>query len=344
MSSIKDVAEKAKVSIGTVDRVVHNRGRVSKKTQEKVKKVIEELKYKPNLYARNLSLSRSYSFAVLMPHPEQDSGYWENAVKGVQNAVSMLKPYHVKAKCYHFDRYSEESFQEACQRIIQADHDGILLAPVMGKSIREFVRDIPKNTPYVLFNANVPDINAVSFIGQDSYQSGAVCGRLMSMMLKDPLSSAVILAVYDDFHIMERADGFKHYFDSEDSSRTIRMYSMHRNSGKESFFDLIDQIIRENEGIGGIFVTNASTHFVAEYLKEKMPERTIRLIGYDLVEKNVQYLKDGLIDVLISQKSEAQGYQGIYALYREVVLQQPCERNILMPIDIVIKENLVYYS
>lgn len=344
MSSIKDVAEKAKVSIGTVDRVVHNRGRVSKKTQEKVKKVIEELKYKPNLYARNLSLSRSYSFAVLMPDSEQDSGYWAMAVKGVQNAVTMLKPYHVKAKFYQFDRYSEQSFREECRKIIQAGHDGILLAPVMGRTVRDFVKDIPKNMPYVLFNANVPDINAVSFIGQDSYQSGTVCGRLMHMMRPNGDSSVIILAVYDDYHIIERADGFRHYFEQEGSGNAVKMYSMHRNSDKESFFELIDRIFSETGNIGGIFVTNASTHFVAEYLKEKVTDRKIPLIGYDLVENNVRYLKEGVIDVLISQKSEAQGYQGIYALYREIVLQQPCERNILMPIDIVIKENLVYYA
>ena len=36
MATIRDVAKKAKVSIGTVDRVVHSRGRVSVKTIEKV--------------------------------------------------------------------------------------------------------------------------------------------------------------------------------------------------------------------------------------------------------------------------------------------------------------------
>jgi LacI family transcriptional regulator len=63
-----------------------------------------------------------------------------------------------------------------------------------------------------------------------------------------------------------------------------------------------------------------------------------------LIPENVHYLKEGLIDFLISQKAETQGHEGIYALYRHVVLRQPCEKNIMMPIDIITKENLIYYN
>ncbi|WP_234408903.1 LacI family DNA-binding transcriptional regulator [Marinilabilia salmonicolor] len=42
---IKDIAEKANVSIGTVDRVLHNRGEVAKKTKEKVLTIAKEMNY-----------------------------------------------------------------------------------------------------------------------------------------------------------------------------------------------------------------------------------------------------------------------------------------------------------
>jgi LacI family transcriptional regulator len=46
---IKDIAERANVSVGTVDRVLHNRGEVAQETRDLINKIIEELEYKPNI-------------------------------------------------------------------------------------------------------------------------------------------------------------------------------------------------------------------------------------------------------------------------------------------------------
>ena len=48
---IKDIAERAGVSVGTVDRIIHNRPNVSAAARAKVEKVLEEINYQPNMYA-----------------------------------------------------------------------------------------------------------------------------------------------------------------------------------------------------------------------------------------------------------------------------------------------------
>ena len=47
------------VSTGTVDRILHNRGKVSEEAQKKVEKVLKEIDYHPNLIARSLALKRT---------------------------------------------------------------------------------------------------------------------------------------------------------------------------------------------------------------------------------------------------------------------------------------------
>ena len=64
---IKDSAERAGVSVGTVDRVLHNRPNVSKKAMEKVKKALEEMDYRPNMYASALAYNKTYTFYCLLP-------------------------------------------------------------------------------------------------------------------------------------------------------------------------------------------------------------------------------------------------------------------------------------
>lgn len=63
---IKDIAERAGVSVGTVDRVIHGRTNVSKLSYEKVQKVLEEINYVPNHYASALASNKTYYFAAIL--------------------------------------------------------------------------------------------------------------------------------------------------------------------------------------------------------------------------------------------------------------------------------------
>jgi len=78
--TIKDIAELAGVSKGTVDRVLHQRGKVSDKAQESVEKILKEIDYQPNPIARNLKNNKVYRICVLLPDPKEDA-YWAPAVK-----------------------------------------------------------------------------------------------------------------------------------------------------------------------------------------------------------------------------------------------------------------------
>lgn len=70
--TIRDVAEKAGVSVNTVSRVLNNRGYISQQTREKVEQTIKDLNYIPNQLARNLYRSKTNLIGLVVPdvnHP-----------------------------------------------------------------------------------------------------------------------------------------------------------------------------------------------------------------------------------------------------------------------------------
>jgi LacI family transcriptional regulator len=66
-ASIEDVAKKANVSISTVSRVINRRELVNVQTRERVEKVIRELRYRPNAFARGLMLRKSGIVGLVLP-------------------------------------------------------------------------------------------------------------------------------------------------------------------------------------------------------------------------------------------------------------------------------------
>ena len=68
MATIKEIAEKAGVSRGTVDRVIHKRGRVDKEVEERVNRIIDSLSDRPNRAGQTLAASKkSHKTGVIMP-------------------------------------------------------------------------------------------------------------------------------------------------------------------------------------------------------------------------------------------------------------------------------------
>lgn len=68
MATIKDVAREAGLTVGTVSRVLNNRGYISDKAREKVDRAMKKLNYQPNEVARSLSKSSSSTIGVIVPH------------------------------------------------------------------------------------------------------------------------------------------------------------------------------------------------------------------------------------------------------------------------------------
>lgn len=64
---LTDIARMANVSVGTVDRVIHNRGRVSEENIRRVKEIMEQVGYKPNLIARSLAVKKPCHLVALIP-------------------------------------------------------------------------------------------------------------------------------------------------------------------------------------------------------------------------------------------------------------------------------------
>ncbi|MCX7787110.1 MAG: LacI family transcriptional regulator [Spirochaetes bacterium] len=338
--TIREIAAKVGVSIGTVDRVLHNRGRVSPETREKIEALVKKFGYRPNPLARHLKLKKEYQFFILSPYRHEDSGYWGLVFNGIQRAAEELSPFGIHIFFKEFDRYSRESFWKTAHSISLEDCDGLLLAPIIPSEMLHWLNELPSNIPYVFFDATLPDMSPITEIGQDPYNGGFLAGKLLCLFaLRERGTYCVIAPHSEDYHIKRRIEGFLAFWANLEGYRTeVRTCSdMDHQETREGF---LNSLLQEIPNPKGIFVANSSVHSVAEILNRDNSFH-IPIIGYDLVPENERLLREGLIDVLISQRPAYQGYQAVYQLYRHVVLQQVIEKKIPIPIHFYFKENLI---
>jgi LacI family transcriptional regulator len=337
MITMKDIARLANVSIGTVDRVIHKRGRVAKRTALRVEKIMRDMEYETNIFARNLSISKKFRFAAIMPLDYQDSGYWGLQSAGMKRAESELAGFGTEIERFGYDRFSERSFKMALAKSLECGPDGIIGAIVTSKMAGIFFAAISSDIPFVLVDSDHPNERKISYIGQDSYQSGQLSGKLMSLLLNGRGNSAVIRTAVDDYHIHQRVGGFLDFL-KMNTAIECKVFNLEKTGDDEIYFRLMEKIFREVADPGGLFVTDASAHYAAAYLKKR--GISLRIIGNDLIPENSECLKSGEIDFIISQRPEMQGYEGVTALHRMLVLNERIEKRIIMPLDIITRENI----
>jgi LacI family transcriptional regulator len=343
---IKDIAQLAGVSVGTVDRVLHNRGRVSEDALKKVLAVLEQIDYKPNLIARTLGANKSYRIAALIPDPGQDP-YWASSKSGISQAEAEWLRYGVTVQPYFFDLYDKETFKTVAETVNHDNPDGLLVAPIFYHEALPFFEAFSeKGIPYVLFNTNIPEVNPISFIGQNLHQSGKLGAELMHLSLLGQPGLLAVIHMNEDLdnsvHLAEKEKGFREYFHGNDPAsyelETLNLY----NKDEPKFEKQLTALL-QNPKLKGIFVsTSKATYLIAGFL-EKQGKSGVKLIGYDMLDENIRYMKKGIIHFLINQNPKRQAFLGINHLVGHLILHKNAPASDLLPLEIITKENLDSY-
>jgi LacI family transcriptional regulator len=338
--TVKELAELAEVSIGTIDRVLYKRGRVSAETRAKIEAIIEKYHFTPNPIARRLKRNRSYRFCAFIPRRDQDAGYWGQALLGIKSGADESRILGVETEIIEFNRYDAHAFNLAAESILNNPPDGIVFAPIMPDKSQAFIREVQaRGIPYTFFDADIPGMKAVCTIGQDSFRGGYLAGRLMRLMRQDVSSPVAILDAHgEDYHITRRRDGFLRYAEEQAIPTVVKEYSDYQ--GTELSVPEIVQFLDEHPALSGIFITNCLAHRVAWAVEQTGRAGALVIIGYDLIPNNLSLLKDGRIAAIISQRPETQGRQALLNLYRYLVLEQNVPQKVEIPLDVFFKENI----
>lgn len=339
---IKDIAKLAGVSPGTVDRVIHNRGQVTEGNRLNILKIIEEVNYKPNLLARSLANKKNYLIVSLCPGFNLQNDYWKAPDHGIERAAREISDYNISVKRFYFDQFSVLSFKKQLKEITDLNPDGVLLSPVFREETIDFAKKLDeKLVPYIFIDSNIDGLNNLSYLGQNSFQSGFLAARLLSY--STPVDSSILIVQIGGSEpsnqAIRREEGI-HNFLSQIPGKFMFTHIDFDPQNHASLLNFKGQISKDE--MKGIIVINSKAFEVATILND-LGIRNKNLIGYDLLPENIKYLKEGLISFLIAQRPEEQGYKGIMSLFNSLVVKSKVEKNNYLPIDILTGENIDYY-
>jgi len=262
--------------------------------------------------------------------------YWKSQIAGIEKAAVEFSKFGIVLDYFFYD-FNVASFKQAVKKVLKFDCDGLLFAPIFYEESVRFLSEYEKkNIPVVMIDSNINSNIEHAYAGQDAFQSGYLAARLISFAVKNErqvLICKITREIETTSVYLQRIDGFYSFFKDHDELNNFKFSEITiKDSG-------IDQLNMELfSGINSVFVPNSRAYIVARFL-EQNNIKGVRIIGYDLLKDNIEYLNKGVIDFLINQRPEEQGYMGINYLYKKLVLQEEAERMHYIPLEIILKEN-----
>ena len=343
---IKDIAERAGVSVGTVDRVLHERPNVSKSAREKVEKALAEMDYQPNVYASALAYNKDYTFYCIIPLHDSEA-YWDEIEQGVKAATARRRDFHISLKMLYYERFNGPSFVKATKECLDQNPDGVIVVPAKLEITRAFTDQLAdRNIPFILLDSYLPDLKPLAFFGQDSFQSGYFAARMM-MLIASKEKEIMMMKQLKDGHVgskqqSNRETGFRHYMRDHFPEIKITDVNLPMGESKNQYDKILEEFFSTHPHIHHCITFNSKAHLVGEFLL-RTNRRNVQFMGYDMVPKNAECVRQGSISFLIAQHAYMQGYQCIETLFQAIVLKKEVTPVNYMPIELLTKENIEFY-
>lgn len=342
--TIKEIALRAGVSRGTVDRVIHKRGNVSPFVRQKIENVITELGYKRNIIASRLAYNQQIRIGLMIPHPSEDA-YWSLPYKGIMEAAAEMSHLGLELIPLYFNLTDKTSFQSICQKIQIADYDAMILAPVFKTEATQWLHSLDNpSSPIICFNTLLEEqVEHQFYIGQNSYQAGTLGGKLLHLALQGlPINILMInigQQTLNAFHIQQKENGLRNYFSAIQDPYKISSIDVPDYSNISYVAAEIQKGLDNAEGVNGIFISNSKAYRVIEALSV-LDDLEYKIVGFDLLSENIHDLQQGNIDFLIDQHSKQQGYEAVKQIVNTLIFHQKPRKINYLPLDIIVKENL----
>lgn len=335
-TTLKNIAEAAGVSIGTVDRALKNRGRINPEVAEKIKQIAKDMNYQPNKIAAGLvKKSRKYKFTVILHIRGND--FFDEIIKGIKLADKEIRDYGMSVTIYTCEDFDDKMQLSNIEKAISNGADGIIIVPINSPIIRKKIKELQKESyPIVFLTSYLNRFSPFTQIHCDYYRSGKLGAKLIDLISDN---NSNVMAFFPSSIMLgnnERKEGFESYFFNNQCKLNF-IKSVELSNNHDISYSVMLDMLTANDNVNSILFCGDAT--IALKVLDTI-NRPIKAVFFDFAFETKQALKNDTIHAVITQNPRNQGYTAVNVLFQYFSLGVIPKKEILIDSQILFKESI----
>lgn len=337
-SNIRDVAAAAGVSVATVDRVLNKRPGVRALTVAKVEAVLEQLDYRPDVYAARLS--RGHSLRLVFVVPRGHNSFMDLLVEALHKSAEDLAHERCFIDIRFVDAFDGQAVAGTLNSLTTEDGDGVAVvapdAPLVAEAINGC---IARGLRLVTLVSDLPSSVRQHFVGIDNVAAGRVAGRLLGRFCAGRSGTIGLIAGSMTLrdHV-ERYLGCKQVLQAEFPALTILPVIEGQDLAAPTA-DVAHELLSAHPDLAGIYNMGAGNRGLVKALREHSGPRVVA-IAHELTPISRQALVDGNYDAIICQDPAQEVRSAVRALQALCEGKEVGRSRERIRIEIFLRDNL----
>lgn len=337
MVTIKEIAELAGVSRGTVDRVINRRGNVSPETEKKILNILQAMNYKPNRAGLALAAAKkNYTIGVVLF--SESNLFLDDIVTGIKEELEELSSYGVNILLKRTGFNAKEQ-AEAIRELEKENIAGLILTPFEDPLINTLIEELDtKNIPVVTVNTDIENSKRLAYVGSDYYQGGKTAAGLMNLITEGNVNLGIVTGSNLVLCHKERIHGFLDTINTS-YARIKLIETVENNDDEIESYKVTSDLLLRRPDINALFFAGAGVYGGCKAVMEQ--KRDIKVISFDILPTTIDLLHQNVISATISQQPLKQGHDALEILFEYLLSKKKPENKCnYVPSTIVIKETI----
>jgi LacI family transcriptional regulator len=293
-STIQDLAEKAGVSVSTIDRILNGRAKVRSATAAKVLAVAEELQFYalPTLRERLVADRPQVRLGFLL---QQSHRTFYRLIADALRQAAEESPEAVEVVIEHMDDLSPESVsarmlslgeQVQALAVVSAEH------PRISHAIETLAA---QGVPTYGLISELTASCGVGYFGVDNWRVGRTAAWAVTGLAKRPGAIGILIGNHRYRCQEMNESGFRSYIREHGTGFTV-LEPLQTFEEKSIARDVTEQLLRREPDLAGLYISGGGLVGVLEALRASGRARNIVSVGYELTD----HTRMGLVDKELS--------------------------------------------